>query len=66
MEAKMTSETLSVENTKEKHNVHQVHDISNLDHVPASVEELRAVRWKVDKCLMPIMIGTYAIQFYGE
>jgi hypothetical protein len=66
MEAKPISETLSVENTQENYNVQQVHDISNFDHVPVSEEELRAVRWKVDKCLMPIMIGTYAIQFYGE
>jgi hypothetical protein len=58
MEAKMTSERLSVEHTKENYNVQQVQDISNFDHVPASEEELRAVRWKIDKCLMPIMIGT--------
>ena len=32
---------------------------------PPSQEELRAVRRKIDWRLMPVMIGTYGIQFYG-
>ena len=27
---------------------------------------MRAVRRQIDRHLLPIMIGTYAIQFYGE
>lgn len=32
---------------------------------PPSEEELRAVRRKIDWRLMPIMVGTYGLQFYG-
>ena len=32
---------------------------------PPSQEELQAVRRKIDWRLMPIMVGTYGIQFYG-
>lgn len=32
---------------------------------PPSPEEFSAVRRKVDWRLMPIMVGTYGLQFYG-
>jgi hypothetical protein len=41
--------------------------IESLDRQPPppTPDELRAVRWRIDRQLIPIMVGTYAIQFYG-
>jgi hypothetical protein len=36
------------------------------DQPPPTNEELAAVRRRIDRHLMPIMIGTYAIQFYDK
>jgi hypothetical protein len=33
---------------------------------PPSQDELRAVRRKIDWRLMPVMVGTYGLQFYGK
>jgi hypothetical protein len=33
---------------------------------PPTQEELRAVRRKIDWRVMPIMVGTYGLQFYGR
>jgi hypothetical protein len=36
------------------------------DQAPPSREELSAVRCRIDLHLLPVMVGTYAIQFYGQ
>jgi hypothetical protein len=33
---------------------------------PPTPEELMSVRRRIDLQLMPILVGTYALQFYGE
>ena len=36
------------------------------EHAPPSQQEMGAVRRRIDLHLLPVMVGTYAIQFYGE
>lgn len=44
----------------------KVEHADGIDGQPAPTpEELRAVRRKIDWRLMPIMVGTYGLQFYG-
>lgn len=51
---------------KDDHSGNKVEHADGIDGQPAPTqEELRAVRRKIDWRLMPIMVGTYGLQFYG-
>lgn len=55
-----------LEDVKNHVDSHIEHDEARSEQSAPSDDELRVVRRKIDWRLMPIMVGTYGLQFYGK
>lgn len=61
-----TEHNAVIEDVKQEYLDTGAEHVDGLSSQPAPHEdEMRAVRWKIDMRLLPIMVGTYGLQFYG-